>query len=294
MRYGHWTRDVRMRSIMVLLACCATGMINPAAAGFLASPMEVHLNDSPGSRGTADILVTNTSDAPVTMKLYMGDSHPLPAGGEVETEPGDAPRSLVGWTHLQEQVLELGPGEAQNVTLHLNVPHDAEGSYWSKFFIEETSKPRSTTTEKNGREYQIFMQQRVAVRVFEDVAGTGKLGAVIRHVGAEDVTDGYATVKVTVENTGNLIARCFGHMELHNVQGEVVDEIAMGTNGEFWVFPDSQRELVVRTSKPLLLGTYTALAVIDFGGDHLVAGDAIIRIDTSSTDPQDRIAEEDR
>jgi hypothetical protein len=260
--------------VLALLA----GIARPAGAEFLASPMELYLSDGPGARGAASILLTNTGDAPVTLKLYMGDSRMLPTGGEEEVALGSPRRSLSSWVRLDQQVLDLEAGQSRRVTVDLDVPADAEGSYWSKLYIEETSAPRSAAAEQEGRRYNVFMRQRLGVRIFEDVAGTGKLEAVVEHVGVQESTTGRPSAQVTVSNPGSLIARCHGRIELHNERGEIVEELSLGTHGEFWVFPESRRVLTAQPTTPLAPGTYTALAVVDFGGEYLVAGDAVLTV----------------
>ncbi len=263
-------------------------------ADFLASPMELHLTDAPGSRGEASVLLTNTGQDPLTVRLYLGDSRMRPEGGEEPVDAGAIPRSLAGWIELDQQVHEIEPGESRAVTLRLTVPAEAEGSYWSKLYVEETSAPRAATAEEQGRSYSVFMRQRVAVRLFEDIAGTGVLDAVVDQVGIEAVTENRPTITVSVSNPGTLIARCTGRVEFHNERGEMIEEVPLGTRGEFWVFPEGRRELRARPETALPAGTYTALAVVDFGGAHLVAGDTIVTIDPAPAGPGTPAAESDR
>ena len=164
-------RRESMRGWLWVLALLA-GIAGPAEAKFLASPMELYLSDAPGARGAASILLTNTGDAPVTLKLYMGDSRMLSTGGEEEVALGSPRRSLSSWVRLDQQVLDLEAGQSRRVTVDLDVPADAEGSYWSKLYIEETSAPRSAAAEQEGRRYNVFMRQRLGVRIFEDSSGS--------------------------------------------------------------------------------------------------------------------------
>lgn len=265
-----------------------------AQAKFLASPMELYLSDAPGTRGEASVLLTNTGPDSLTVKLYLGDSRMLPEGGEAPVAAGAIPRSLADWVELDQQVHELEPGESRRVTLRLTVPPEAEGSYWSKLYIEETSAPRAATAEQQGRSYSVFMRQRVAVRLFEDVAGTGRLDARVDHVGVDALGEDRPSIVVTVANPGTLIARCTGRVEFQDERGAVIEAVPLGTRGEFWVFPGGRRDLRARPAKPLPAGTYTALAVVDFGGAHRVAGDTVVTIDAAPAKPAIRVAEDER
>jgi hypothetical protein len=54
--------------------------------------------------------------------------------------------------------------------------------------------------------------------------------------------------------------------------------LKLGADGEFLLFPDAPRELSVKSESVLDGGTYSALVIVDFGGDHLVAGEEIMNI----------------
>jgi hypothetical protein len=67
-------------------------------------------------------------------------------------------------------------------------------------------------------------------------------------------------------------------VELRDGWGAVAGELAVGGPTGFVVFPGGGRDLEVAAVTPVPPGTYTALAIVDFGGDHLVAGDAVFEI----------------
>ncbi|MBN1825046.1 MAG: SPOR domain-containing protein [Candidatus Eisenbacteria bacterium] len=85
-------------------------------------------------------------------------------------------------------------------------------------------------------------------------------------------------VTVRVENTGNSILRCTGRAEIRDGGGAALDTLALGVEGRFTLFPGGTRELRVSGDRDLAPGTYTALAIVDFGGDYLVAGDAVFEV----------------
>jgi hypothetical protein len=240
--------------------------------------MELHLEEAPGSRGSATIVVTNTGEQPLALKIYLGDNQMLPSGQEVELPAGQHPRSCAAWTTLPTQFLELAPGASQRMGVEVAVPGDAVGSYWTKIYIEETSQPEPAVRQINGRSYSVFMKQRLAIRLCEDAAGTGTLAARVANVTIPAVKAGIPGVQVTVENSGTRIARCSGRVELRDNGGGVLETLPLGSRGEFWVYPGSNRELSVEATAPLPAGVFTALAIVDFGAEYLVAGDAVFRV----------------
>jgi len=276
---GEWAARWGSALLGVWLGCggAAATVTAPPSARFVSAPMELHLMTGAGDRVQASVEVTNTSANPLALKLYLGDSRLEPDGRETELAPGENPRSCARWTVLRDQFLELAPGESKPARLELEVPAGSEGSYWTKLYIEEVSMPERSVREMGGRKYTVFMKQRLGIRLFEDVPGTGRLDATVTEVAVHEDAPGVPGVRVGVTNPGTLIARCTGKVELRDTAGKIVATLPLGSRGEFWVYPDSRRDLSAVAPGPLAPGTYTALAIVDFGGDHLVAGDAIYR-----------------
>ncbi len=250
-----------------------------AQAGFVVSPMELHYEVNAGAEGVLPLTISNRADAPLTVRLYLVDSRFGSDGVEENVDPGTLERSCAAWTVFQENVIDLEPRETRKVAVALTVPPESRGSYWTKVFIEEISSPQMSSTVQGDRTYNILMKQRVGVRIFEDVPGTTTPGLTITNV---EVAKGSAgeppSVFVDVSNVGNSILRCMGEVELRDAEGAITEKISMGSLGRFVVFPDGERRLAVRPQGRLNPGTYTALAIIDFGGDHLVAGDALLEL----------------
>jgi hypothetical protein len=226
------------------------------------------------------LLIANKADAPLTVRMYLVDSRFDRDGKEENLEPATLERSCAPWVGLEENVIDLAPSETRRIAITMSVPPDSRGSYWSKLFIEEISSPQVTSTVQGERTYNIFMKQRVGVRIYQDVPGTTAPDLVVTNVvaAAPHDTDEEPSVFVEVSNLGNSILRCMGEVELRDAHGAIAEKIPMGSLGRFVIFPDGARRLAVRPTEPLGPGTYTALAIIDFGGDHLVAGDALLEI----------------
>lgn len=266
------------RNRIVVAALCL--MLVPSAAGatFTASPMELHLGVEAGARGAGSVTVRNAGDRPLTLKLYLTDYRIFADGSEENLPPGTLARSCAPWLALTDQILELGPGEVRPVAVGLDVPLGAEGSYWAKIYIEEISQPQPSETRQGDRTYQVFLMQRVGIRIFEDVPNTERVDARITNVAVSHDDEGRPLVLVSVSNTGNTLLRCSGCVELRNSAGAVAETLLLGAEGKFSVFPDGERELPAAIDTELEADTYTALAVVDFGGDQLVAGDAVFRV----------------
>jgi hypothetical protein len=267
---------------LIVAACLAA----PGEARFIVSPMELHLEVAGGTRGGEPVSVTNTGDEPISLKLYLADSRFLPDGSEWNVPVGGHARSCASWIALGEQSVSLAPGETREVTVVMEVPDEMRGSYWSKLYIEELSGPAPSTGTHNDRTYVIYARQRVGVRIFQDVPGTMNRSAKIDLVTVEGAAAGSApAVNVRVSNTGNALLRCRGWVELRDSEGAAVETVFVGSEGRFALFPDGFRDLALQGEAPLAPGDYTALAIVDFGGDYLVAGDAFFEVPGSAPAP---------
>jgi hypothetical protein len=262
---------------LLLLFVLTIALPGRGAADFVVSPMEQHLEVPAGQRGSSAILIRNNGQRPLSLKLYLTDSRFGPDGREEDLPLGTLERSCAPWTSLESELLDLEPGEMRRVSLDLAPPVDVRGSYWTKVYIEEISTPQPDQRQVEGRSYQIFMRQRMGVRVFETVPGTEEPGAVVNKVKVVASGD-TRTVTLSVKNTGNALLHCQGRVELRNSRGEILETLQPGTRGEFLIFPGTGRELPVKSSLTLPADSYTVLAVVDYGGDNLVAGEEVFRV----------------
>jgi hypothetical protein len=258
-------------------ACFLLFLPGTTLASFVVSPMEHHLQTAPGARETAVVAIRNNGRRAISLKLYFADSRFHSDGREEDLPVGTADRSCAPWILLEQPFLDLDPGQVKQVTLRVSVPEDAGGSYWTKLYLEETSTPEPMTSSNAGRTYQVYMKQRMGVRVFEDVAGTGHSDALVSKVSVRPGTR-ERVFAARVENSGNALLRCQGRIEIRDKNGAALETLKLGSNGEFLLFPGSPRDLTVPSHTPLGAGTYTALAIVDFGGEHLVAGEEVFNV----------------
>ena len=267
----------RLTRTLIMLAALALA-VAPAEASFVASPMEHHLQVPAGGEGSARMAIRNTADSTITLKLYLSDSSFDTEGREQDADPGEVARSCAPWVQLQDVLMEIAPGETRHTELRLRVPGDAAGSYWTKLYIEEIGGPAPPRTSDGERRFRVLMRQRVGIRIFQDVPGTQVLDAAVTGVQVRPSEGNGREISVKVANRGTALLRCHGHLEIRDPHGDVSEVIPLGSNGEFWIFPGNHRSLSVASDVPLSPGTYTALAVVDFGGEHLVAGEQIFQV----------------
>lgn len=265
----------RLTSLFIATLIGVVFLAGTAEGRFTVSPTEIHLEVADGGRGGMPVKITNTGEKTITLKLSFGDSRFLPDGTEEEILVGGHPRSCAGWVLLSEQLLELKPGESEEIPIILEVPAGARGSFWSKLAVEEIAGPIPGSDSRGTRSHRTLTPQRIGIRIFESVPGTTHRLAKIEDVMVRSITtEEFPVVHMQVKNVGNSLLHCRGWVELLDSDGAAVDTLRAGKTGRFTLFPDGYRILEATARRPLRPGNYTALAIIDLGGDHLMAGDA--------------------
>lgn len=261
-------------SLAVMLALLSS--TEKAEAAFVASPMEFHLNVASGESGTHTFWVRNRGEETIALKVYTGDFWIEPNGKELFLKPGEVERSCAGWLELAPEELELAPGESRAIRFKINVPVEKIGSYWAMIFVEQTTKPTIRTAKRGERQFSIIAFQRIGVRIFEETPqaemGEGKISQVSVARGTEDE---FLKISLRFENEGDIRLKCKGRVEIKDEKGETVKNIELS---EFNCYPKAERELGVSLKERLAPGQYSALAIIDYGAEHLVAGETVFEI----------------
>ncbi len=88
---------------------------------------------------------------------------------------------------------------------------------------------------------------------------------------AEDKKTGY--INFDYVNTGNSISKCTGYVEFRDIDGLPIEKIVLNDIPK--IYPSEEKHFEVPIPNNLKTGEYSALAVIDFGGSQLVAGEIL-------------------
>ncbi len=256
----------------------------PLSAGFSVAPLMLEFTTEPLQTDTAVVQIRNNDDAPLRLKLYQKDFVMQRNGEESELDPGVVPRGCSAWVSLNPSgILELKPGEAREVRITMTTPQSSFGTYWSKFFVEQLSRPKPIEQKRGDTTMQIYIKQRWEVRIHNTVPNTGeRLGDIVTMHAIEDTT---APEKIVVafENQGDILLRCNGHVAVKDNEGKTLQTIPIGDDGYFAVYPGTTRELAVEPSDDLPSGHYLAVAVVDYGDDDLVAGELVFNVKSRPT-----------
>jgi hypothetical protein len=152
---------------------------------------------------------------------------------------------------------------------------------WDIFFVEEV--PRRASAKGNSLQY-IF---RTGVKVYVAPPGLSRDGAV-ENMAIEDVPVPRTTtsttpattvanvlaatkrqISVVFHNTGGTHLLAKGRLEFRRIDNSLAAQVAIP---EFPTLPGATRKVMLDVPAGLTPGDYVVLALIDFGGAELVAG----------------------
>ena len=248
--FGRW-----VTALLFVLVAPATG-----TAQFSVQPviMEMATGDT---TATSVVYVRNESDAPIQVRFYAADFNQNRAGEHQFMEPGANPRSCVEHLQFYPDGGTLGPGEIQEVRV-LMEPLDS--TCWSMLFVESGGRSASG----------LSIAQRIGVKVY-GVSTREVPEGEIRSVRVEEA-DSARSVVVEFANLGGGPLRPEGEIEIRTLDGDVVEVILVRP---FSVLPERTRETrIPLDGVDLAPGTYVVVPILDFGGEYLAGGQAVLEV----------------
>jgi len=231
---------------------------------------------SPGVEFNDSFTVINHGEQPQRVEISTFDWDRDIYGNErYYTPPGELPRSLAKYLTFYPTMMELGPGESEEV--NFTIKTEEPGCHWILFFVKGSipiKKETGVIKSKEGKELTFESETLPAMGVTiwqvdpTDEIVNGKV------VGMEvEQSPGEVLVKILFENNGTVPLRPRGWVELRNVEAETIANVDIKW---FRVLPYGARRLLEVSinvegklkpdEKCLTLG------VIDYGAEQLVAG----------------------
>ncbi len=266
------------------LALCAFGLFSAPELGaqLLVDPLEVTLSISGTSRVTGSFSLANTSDAPVQAtitrqdwdRMENGDNRFLPAGST-----GTSCGTMLTATPVS---IRVEPRSSRIIRLAVHGAAALRKECWDIFFVEEV--PQRAGVRGNSLQY-IF---RTGVKIYVAPQGL-KRDAAVEDMAIEEVPvtasapasstaasaqpkPAPATkrqVSIRFRNTGGAHLVAKGHLEYRRLDNSLAVKVPIP---EFPTLPGAMRKVMVDVPADLAVGEYVVLALIDFGGAEIVAG----------------------
>ncbi len=251
---GRW----RVIGALLALALLSGALPDAVAAQFSVQPVIVELVTG-DTTATAVLQVRNEADGPLQLRFYAADFDQPEEGGHVFLEPGSHPRSCVDRLQLYPDGATLEAGEVQEIRV-LMEPVDS--TCWSMVFVESGGRA----------ETGLSIAQRIGVKVY-GVNGRAVPAGEIRSVRVAG--DAGRTVVIEFANLGRGPLRPEGEIEIRTLEGGVAGVVPVPP---FSVLPTRVRETRVELDMELEPGTYVLVPILDFGGEYLAGGQAILEV----------------
>ncbi len=269
----------RGRVRRTVLALCAVGAVvsRPVAAQLLVDPLEVSILAAGTDRVAASFSLTNTSDAAVQATISRSDWDRLENGDNRFLKAGSTGNSCGQMLSVSPLSVRIDPHTSRVVRLGVQTNAALSRECWDIVFIEEV--PQRAAGKGNSLQY-IF---RTGVKVYVAPPGLSRDGG-IENMEIVDAATKAANaarpastasltakkqVAIRFHNTGRTHLVAKGHLEFRRLDNSLAREVPIE---EFPTLPGATRRVLVDIPADLAAGDYVALALIDFGGAELVAG----------------------
>jgi P pilus assembly chaperone PapD len=266
-----------------VLALCAVGVVvsQRASAQLLVDPLEVTLTTAGTSRVSGSFSLSNTTDAAVQATITRQDWDRVENGDNRFLPAGSTGTSCGTMLSASPVSIRLDPHSSRIIRLGAQPASTATKECWDIFFVEEVAQHSSV--KGNSLQY-IF---RTGVKVYVAPPGLARDGAV-ENMAIEDVAVPRATasttpattvanvspatkrqISVVFHNTGGTHLLAKGRLEFRRIDNSLAAQVAIP---EFPTLPGATRKVMLDVPAGLTPGDYVVLALIDFGGAELVAG----------------------
>ena len=274
----------RGRVRYAVLALCAVGAVvsQRASAQLLVDPLEVTMLVAGTNRVSSSFSLSNTSDSPVQATISRSDWDRVENGDNRFLAAGSTGKSCGTMLSVSPLSVRIEPHSSRVVRVAVQTGAALTKECWDIVFVEEV--PQRASTKGNSLQY-IF---RTGVKVYVAPPGLPRDAAIedmaivdappakpVSSTPAKPVNNASSPsaakrqVAIRFHNTGgmNLVAK--GRLEFRRLDNSLATQVPIA---EFPSLPGAFRRLLVDVPNDLAAGDYVVLALIDFGGAELVAG----------------------
>lgn len=211
----------------------------------------------PGTEISRRIQVENNSGTAQTIRLYPGAAHIKDGVFVGESDPSK--NELTAWTTVDQDQLELAPGETGDATVTITVPADAsESEHYGAVWAEVRSAGTSGSN--------IIQATRAGIRIYLSVGpGNGNpADFTITSLTAARDTEGKPQISALVTNTGGRAVDVTGELSLQDGPGGV-SAGPFAAEKATTIAPGGTGTVVFTLAKELPDGPWTAQARLKSG-----------------------------
>lgn len=271
MRLAHaGARSATRRGSSLTLAALVLGvaLVAPrvAAAQVSVDEAEVFLDPSGSGRRVGSFNITNEGSDVAQATIYLSDWDRQEDGEHRFVPSGTLPNSCTGHMQIFPQSLRLAAGRRQAVRVELNGTDSITSACWSIAFVETSALQKGT-----GR--TVTYVTRLGVKIYVLPPGLSKEGEV-EDIAAQPGDSGRTRIAILFHDVGGMPLWVRGTMEYRRPDNSIA---ATDSIAEFPVLPGARRRVLVTVPR-LAVGNYIALALLDYGGAEIAAGQIPVRV----------------
>lgn len=246
----------------------------PAQSGMSlgVTKIEFDLTLNPGQSELVTFVVENNETMKRNISISNSDWREDVNGNITLLDTGSLDVSNADWVSVSPKNFTLEPGQREEIQVSVSVPATAgSGTTWSALLVD--SVPADDTTEETS-------SAPLIVKVLQTVtSGTSKN---MRLENIELLQGDPMRLGVKMANTGNEVLRdILCEIQIRNMNGDIVRNWVMDP---ITLMPGdariSEANDLDQDLEPLAAGTYLALVIVDFGGDHLLASQHLFEVST--------------
>lgn len=258
-------------SVLILLVVLwLSGGPARALVGINVDPPRREFILGPGASLTDAIAVTNQGDKHSSFAVTVMDLALTKSGEAVFHPGGTRPCGAGAWIRVNPAAFELAPGDTQLVRFTAVVSQAVAGSYVAVIFFQTRPEQLRTTGA--------MLSARMGSVLVLHVAGQElKKGEIVGMAMAPYRRGKPFEMALTFKNAGNWLLRPQGKVRLKDGSGAVLGEVDVNAE-EGPVLPGDEREFRMQWVGQLAPGSYTMEAILDYGGEELLVGEAHLTV----------------
>lgn len=247
------------------------------AAAITVSPMTINQTFEKGKSYQLPLLIKNTSDSPKGFRLYSGDRTFDKFGSSHAAKPGTNPRSSLDWLEFPQGIINLEAKDRKQLFFTVKVPDSVHGTYWANLYVEETKPSQQIKADKPGVTVNVLWRSQVSLNF--TVHSESEVSAGISRMEIKQDSSGKRCLEIEIMNTCPEKIMCRGYYEIRDQYGNTLEKMNLHQEGEFSIYPSYSRIVISKFfSTDFKTGIYPCIAVLDFGGENLIAGQTILKI----------------
>jgi P pilus assembly chaperone PapD len=261
---------------LVLLSCASFACVAaPVHAQLTVDQLEVTIAQSPNGRVVSSFVVRNAGKNATQATVTREDWDRAENGENRFVPSGSTGKSCGATLNFFPTAFRLEPGATQIVRLAVDAANPPPKECWDILFVEELAQHWNPT--RSGLRY-IF---RTGVKVYVAPTGLKRDASIIdmsmsshgSRLASQSTASASPPVKqriaIQFKNDGQVHLAAKGRIEFRRLDNSIAMQIPIV---EFPTLPGALRRLELDVPPTIPAGSYIALALIDYGGAEIAAG----------------------